>query len=409
MKYELKNINWIDCIFIPTDSNSTTIEIWVKAGSNYETKEENWISHLLEHMLFKWWKKYKTPKEVSEIIDNIWWEMNAYTSREKTWYYIKTASEYIETSIDVLSDIFVYPNFDKKELEKEKLVVLQELKMWQDDPYKLLYNKFMWYYYWNSNAYWRTIIWTEKNIKNFTQEDLIKYKNSLYTKDNIVIVVSWKIDNQVKLEKMIKEKFNDLPKNKTKEKQKFKWINAKKHKDFYKKWLEQNHLIMWIPSFSVKNNNSYIVDLIWVILWWNMSSILFQEVREKLWLCYYIWSSNYTNQEDWILLINAWIDKNNFDKWIKKINEILDNFQNWNITIEQLEKAKNYLIWSSKIWLETSNSIAWYMINSYINNNWKIETIEEYIEKIKKISLIDIKNISRKIFWKENRYLYYLD
>jgi len=405
MKYKIKKIAGIDCIFIPMETTSTTIQVWVRAGSAYETEKESGISHFLEHMFFKWWKKYKTAKEVTETIDNIGGEFNAFTWKEKTWYYVKVTPKYLNLAIDLLSDMLVNPNFDPNKIESERWVIIQELKMNQDDPYSVLMKNFLKFYY-GDNSYGRKVIWTEKNILSFQQKDLFDYKDSLYTKDNIAIAIAWKIWDQKELEKILREKFKDLPTKKTKQKAKFTWIQAKEKEWFIKKWVAQNHLILWIPWVNVFDNRKYALSLLATILWWTMSSILTQELREKLGICYYIWASHYTTEEDGIFFIEAWLDKKNFKKWIEKINRILNKIVEGNITQEQLDKAKSHLIWKKEIWIETSNEMVWYILDQYLSKN-SITTLNEFIKIIKNITLDDIKEVA-KLLAKENRYLYYL-
>ena len=406
MHFEIRKVNWITIVFAPMDTNSITIEIGVKAGSTYETKKDNWISHFLEHMFFKWGKKYKTPKEVTEVIDNVWWDFNAYTWREHTWYYIKVAPEYADLAIDVLSDMLVNPSFDENEIEKEKWVIVQELKMNQDNPHKVLWNKFALFYY-GDNPYGWPVIGTEENILSFTQKDLFDYKNSLYTKDNLVIAVAGKIADIDELADLIWEKFKNLPGNKTRQKAKYTWVLAKEHIWFFEKWVEQNHLILWIKWFSIFEEDRFPMTLLATILWWNMSSILFQELREKLGLCYYVSAGHYSSDEDGLFVIRAWLDKKNFQKWIEKINQILDFVVDWNITEEQLEKAKNHLIWKTKMWIETSDEMTNFILSDYLSLN-KVHTLDEIEKKLKQVTLEDIEKVSKKLK-KENRYLYYLN
>jgi len=406
MHFETRKVNWITMVFSPMDTTSVTIEIWVKAGSTYETRNDNWISHFLEHMFFKWGKKYKTPKEVTETIDNVWWDFNAYTWREHTWYYVKVAPDYLELAVDVLSDMLVRPNFDKNEIEKEKWVIIQELKMNQDNPHKVLWNKFALFYYWD-NPYWWPVIGTEENILSFTQEDLFSYKNSLYTKDNLVIAVAGNVKNINQVADLIWNKFKDLPEKKTRQKAKYPWIQAKEHIWFYKKWVEQNHLILWIKGFSIFEEERFSMALLATILWWNMSSILFQELRERLWLCYYVSAAHYSSDEDWLFIVRAWLDKKNFKKWVEKINEILDEILKNGVRQEQLDKARNYLIWKTKMWIETSDEMTNYILSDYLSLS-KVLTLEEIIDGFNKVGLEDIKKVSERLI-KDNRYLYYLD
>ena len=142
MNYSIEKIAGIDCIFAPmTDGNATTIEIMCKAGSIYETKENNGVSHFLEHLFFKGGKKYPTPKSVVETIDRFGGEVNAYTGDEYAGYYVKCAPEFIYEALDVLWDMMIHAAFPKEELEREKDVIIQELKMHEDNPMSLMMKK----------------------------------------------------------------------------------------------------------------------------------------------------------------------------------------------------------------------------------------------------------------------------
>ena len=126
MKYSIEKIAWIDCIFAPmNDIHSITIQIMCKAWSTYETAEQNWIAHCLEHMFFKWWERYKTQKDVAETLDSIWADYNAVTTSNAVEYFVKCAPNFIEKSIDVLADMLMNAKVDPEELEKEKGVIIQ--------------------------------------------------------------------------------------------------------------------------------------------------------------------------------------------------------------------------------------------------------------------------------------------
>ena len=162
-----------------------------KSWSQNETFEQGGISHCIEHMFFKWWERYKTQKDVAETLDCIWADYNASTSSDIVDYYVKCAPEFIEKAIDVLADMLMNAKFDEKELEKEKWVIIQEMKMREDDPMRLVYKKWTQWYLWD-NSFGRPVIWTEKTVSSFTSSDLKKYRESLYTKDNLIIVVAGK-------------------------------------------------------------------------------------------------------------------------------------------------------------------------------------------------------------------------
>lgn len=406
MNYEIKKINWIDTIFAHMEeANSITVQILVKAWSIYENKENNWISHFLEHMFFKWWKKYKNAKKVAEVVDEIWWESNAFTWEEYAWYYIKSAPQHIEKAIDILSDMLVYPTFPKTEIEREKWVVIQEIMMYEDMPNRLVIDLWKRFYYWD-NSFWWAILGTEENVKSFKQDDLLKHKLDLYCKDNMVIVVAGKLDNIKNVENMIHDYFKDSPEKKSLNTPKLKQHIPNEHIGKYDKKTQQNHLVIWAKWFNMTDKDRYGANLLWVILGGNMSSILFQEIREKRWLCYYISWWHYDNQQDWIFLIRAWMEKQRFDYGLKSIFEQIENVANGKVTEEEFKKSLWYIEWKTQMWIETSDQMADFLWEQYLLQH-KIETLEQILKNYEKLWLDDIKKVWKKLNSK-NLFSYYI-
>lgn len=407
MKYEIKKNEWIDCIFIPMkDYHSITVQILARAGSIYENRGNNGISHFLEHLFFKWWEKYKTPKEVAEIVDSFGWEFNAFTGDEYAGYYVKAAPEFVEKSIDVLWDMIINAKFPKDEMEREKWVVIQEYMMYQDNPPALAMDKWKGFFYGDNSYGWSTL-WTIENIKNFTREDLIKHKNWLYTKDNIVIIIAGNIKNQEKIENLIADNFLKLPEKANIKKPKFVDLLPDKEKDFYKKKTEQNHLIISAKWFKWDDDQRYWAKVLSTILGWNMSSRLFQNIREKQWLCYYIWAKHYSDPDSWVFMIRAGLEKGRFDFWVEKIYEELDKIAKWDFDQKEFDKAIWYNVWQIQMWIESSDDLAGFIGKQYLLY-WKIETLDDIIWKLKNIKFEQIKNISNKLN-KENLYQYWIE
>ena len=173
-------------------------------------------------MFFKWWKRYKTQKDVAETLDSIGAAYNAFTSNNTVDYYVKCAPNFIEKSLDVLADMMMNAKFDEKELEKEKWVIIQEMKMYEDDPMSLVSEKQrLWYF--GNNSFGRPVIWNEKTVLSFTSQDLHDYKNSLYTKDNLIIVVAGKWAEDEKIKNLIWNYFGSMWEKRTVKKPKFPW------------------------------------------------------------------------------------------------------------------------------------------------------------------------------------------
>lgn len=406
MKYQIKDISGIQTIFTPMkDINSVTVEIMCKAGSIYEIRKTNGISHFLEHLFFKGGKKYPTPKAVAEAVDKFGGEFNAYTTNEYAGYYVKCAPEFIHEALDVLGDMMLHACFPKDELEREKWVVIQEIKMYEDTPMALVLQKRQEYYFGDNSYGWPTI-WTMENVLSFNQAKLHKHKNELYTKDNLIINVAGKIIHPAKVQKQISALFGKLPAKKKVAKPKFrKHIPAKKI-DFFNKKTEQIHLVISTPGFKGNDDRKYAANVLTTILGGNMSSRLFQNIREKQWLCYYIKAQHLIMEDAGVFIIRAGIDKQRFDEGVKKIFEELDKIAQGDITQEEFDNAIGYNEGQIQMGIETSDEMANFLGTQYLIYK-KIETLPQILKKYKKLKIKDIIAIA-KMMKKENCFLYYI-
>ena len=406
MKYTIEPIAWIDVIFAPMeDINSVTIEIMCKAGSIYENKENNGISHFLEHLFFKGGNKYTNPKAVAEAVDKFWGEFNAYTGDEFAGYYVKCAPEFIDKAIDVLADMMNHAKFNTEELEREKWVVIQELKMYEDNPMAMVMQKWQSYYL-GDNSFGRPIIGTEDNINAFTQQMLFDHKAQLYTKDNLIIMVAGKIIDKQHIIDQLNKEFANLPTQKTWEKPIFMQTLPNEHTAWYEQKNEQSHLVISAPGFKGDDDSRYAANVLGTILWGNMSSRLFQNIREKQWLCYYIKGSHMSQEDLWVFIIRAGIDKQRFDFGVEKIFEEIQHIAEWNITQEEFDNAIGYNEGQIQMGIESSDEMASFIGNQYLIYK-KIETLPEILKKYKRLTLEDVKAVAKKLS-KENLYLFYI-
>lgn len=407
MDYTIEKIAWIDCIFAPmNDIHSITVQIMCKAWSENETLEQGGIAHCLEHMFFKWWDRYKTQKDVSETLDSIWAEYNASTSSDIVEYYVKCAPEFVEKAIDVLADMLMNAKFDEKELEKEKWVITQEMKMRDDNPMRLVYQKWNQWYLWD-NSFGRPVIWTEKTVNSFTSQDLHKYKDSLYTKDNLIIVVAGKWAEKEEIKKLIAKNFGWIGEKRSIPVPVFPNVLPSTHESFFKKWTEQNHLIISASWFTWFDDKRFAARVLGTVLWWNMSSRLFQNVRTKEGLCYYISGYHYAGPNFWKFMIKAGMDKNRFDFGLRRIREEIENIaKNW-ITQKEFEKTIGYLQWNIQMWIETSDEMADFLWWQYI---WfgEIDSLEETLAKYKNLTLDEVNQISGMLVL-ENCYTFHIE
>lgn len=405
MLYTIKEIGGISVLFAPSDVNSTTIEILVKAWSIYETKENNGISHFLEHMFFKGWKKYTTPHDVAAYVDTFGGEFNAFTGEEYAGYYVKSAPEHTLKALDMLADMMVHPTFPVEEMEREKLVVIQELKMYEDRPDRHAYDKFKRYMY-GENSYGREIIWPEENIRSFTQEDLFTHKHNLYTKDNMLIVIAGKIENQQEIEANIEKLFKEIPEKKSVEKPTFVLHTPTQPMESHLKWTQQAHVVIGARGYDTSKEERFAASLLGVILGGNMSSRLFQNIREKLGICYYIYGSHHANTDDGIFMIRAGIEKARLEIWLEAIYKEIENIAEGNITEKEYHKAQGFMTGKTQMGIESSDELADFLGAQQLLK-WSVQTLEEILAEYDKVSLDDLKNVAKKLT-RDKLYTYYI-
>lgn len=406
MKYTIEKIAGIDVVFVPMeDANSVTIEIMCKAGSIYETKEKNGLSHFLEHLFFKGGKRYPTPKAVAEALDRFGGESNAYTGDEYAGYYVKCAPEFIDKAIDVLADMMNNAKFSVPELEREKGVVIQEIKMYEDNPMIMTMEKRQTYYF-GDNSYGRQIVGTEDNVNSFTQQMLFDHKADLYTKDNLTIIIAGKMKDKKAIASQLEQEFAALPEKRRIRKPEFTGYRPKDHIGSYEQKNEQTHLVISAPGFKGDDETRYAANVLATILGGNMSSRLFQNIREKQGLCYYIKAAHMVQEDTGTFLIRAGIDKKRFDFGIEKIYEEIERVANGDITQEEFDNAIGYNEGQIQMGIESSDEMASFIGNQYLIYK-KIDTLEEILKKYKSLTLADIQKIAG-ILKKENLYLFYI-
>lgn len=343
-------------------------------------------------MFFKGGKKFTTPKAVAESVDQFGGEFNAYTGEDYAGYYVKAAPEYVHQALDVLADMMLDAQFPKDELEREKGVVIQELKMYEDMPQKLVMDKWKQFYYGDTSFGW-SIIGTENNILSFNQEMLQKHKHELYTKDNLIIVVGGNITDQQALEDHIATAFVALPAVMQTQRPVFQHILPTEKTGFTDKKTEQNHVIISAKGFDLNNDQKYAASLLGVILGGNMSSRLFQNIREKQGLCYYIGASHHSDIDEGLFMIRGGMDKARFDFGIDAIYKEIADIASGNIDPQELQKALGYMSGKTQMGIESSDEMSSFIGEQYLIKG-EIKTLDQILENYKKVTLDDVKKVA---------------
>jgi len=368
----------------------------VKTGTDYENKNNNGISHFVEHLFFKGSKNFPSYEILGLELDKLGAEYNAFTSYEYTGYYIKTLPEYFEKAIYILSDLLINPLFPEEEIEKERKVILEEINFHKDNPFSYLFDETLKIAYGDQPAGW-LIIGTEKNIKKLGFREIKKYFDEHYSAKNTVIIVAGDF-NPKRISNILEKSFKEYNKNKPLEKRKFKEILKFKSKEFYKKDLNQAHILILLKIRGLKAisyKERYTWNLISTILTSGISSRLFKKIREELGLAYYVRSGIDFYTDRGYLYVQTGVNLDNIEIALKKIGEELKNLKIEKIEKEELEKGKAILKNNLLSFLESSLNICYFLGLEYILTN-KIILPKEIISEIDKITEEDIRKIMSK-------------
>lgn len=392
MKCILKN--GLTVILEKRKSDSASIEVMVKVGSNYENKNISGISHFIEHTVFKG-TKTRSAKDISSSVENVGGMLNAYTSKSRTAFHGKVPKKYFLRLLDIISDIIQNPVFDAEELKKEKNVVISEAKIWQDQPRLnqwLLLEKILW----KKHPCKNPIVGTVESIKKIGREDILKYYKKYYVPSNMILSIVGDFDDSII--SIIKEKFENFKGPKVTIKN-FKEENQKSDRKIsIKKDTSHSYFVMGFLGPNRTEKESYVFDVMQTLLGYGSSSKLFTEIREKRGLCYEI-GTTYESENDYgYLAINLSTDIKNI-KLGKKL--ILDEIQKLkNISSEELNKAKESIEGQFLLEYEDTAKLAdlicfWEKIKNY-------ELYKDYIKNIKSVSRDDIAKAVDKYFKYKN-------
>lgn len=407
MQHTLYNLSWLQVLtaHLP-DASSVTVEILVKAWSIYESREMNGISHFLEHMFFKGWKKYPSPHSVAEAVDSFGGEFNAFTSDEYAGYYVKCAPGFVHQAIDVLSDMLVDAQFPEDEMQREKSVVIQEMAMYEDMPNRLVYDKWKERYY-GDNSYGRPTIGSEQTVNSFTREDLFRHKEELYSKDNLIIVVAGNIKDQSAVLDQIGLLFERLPLQKSWLSPVYTPFKPSERSAFYDKKTQQNHLIIAADGYAMTDPMRYTARLLGTILWGNMSSRLFQEIREKKGLCYYIHASHDSDSESGVFYIAAGIEKARREFWVQAIYDEVQRVVRDGIWEKEYLVALGNLSGSTQMGIETTDTLSNFLGKQQLLKG-KIETLEDILQKYQAVTKEEVEECAKTLLSEEKLWRYWI-
>ncbi|MCK5471808.1 insulinase family protein [Candidatus Gracilibacteria bacterium] len=380
-------------------TEAITCLVLAGAGSRYETKERNGLSHFLEHMFFKGGEKFKSTKEVSQAIDSIGGEFNAFTGKEYAGYFVKVAAKHAEAAYDVLSDMLVSAKFPAEEIEKERGVILEEYNMYQDTPMyqvgwdfeRLLFG---------DQPMGRDQIGSKENIRKFMREDFVKYKTELYQPGNLVIAVAGKCEH-TEVVSQIKKFFKFDNGEKAFEWQPLEKFESANPVKIQNKKTEQGHLVLGVRGAEAESEKHFIQRLLSIILGGNMSSRMFLNVREAKGLCYYIRTATDDYTDAGVVSTSAGVDLKRLPLAVEAIRQEYEKLASGGVSEAELNHAKEFLKGKLTLRLEDSEEYAHLIGKQHLLYRKQL-TLAEIFGKIDAVSKNKIQVLAQEIFIPEN-------
>jgi len=373
---------------------SFVLGIWVKVGSRYEVPEKNGISHFLEHMFFKGTKK-RSAKEIAFEIDSLGGELNAFTSRESTTFYVKVLDEFLDKGLELLSDIFLNSTFPDEDIEKEKKIIKEEIKMVEDTPDDYIHdlsNQTIW----GNSGLGQSVLGRRETIKLFTKDDLMCHIKKYYGTKDIIISCAGNFESD-HLISTLNKSLGHLRRGS--EPERGNPPDFKGKTDVFSKELSEAHICLGVKGIPQASKDRYCLFILNTIFGAGVSSRLFQEIREKRGLAYAIYSFIASYIDTGLWGVYAGVSRKKVRETIELIFKEMHSLKD-TVTETELQRAKNQLKGNIILGLESTSSRMNNIARQEIYYG-KYYSPKEIMHEIDTITLKQIKELSDRIVQKE--------
>jgi predicted Zn-dependent peptidase len=373
---------------------SVAVGVWVKVGSRYEAHAENGISHFLEHMFFKGTKKY-TAKDIAVEIDTMGGDLNAFTSRENTAFYVKVLDDYLERGINLLSEIFVHSTFPADEFEKEKKIIKEEIKMVEDTPDDYIHDIFS-QAIWGQEGLGQPVLGRRESIASFTRDDIISHIRRYYGTRDLVVACAGNFDHK-ELMQILNTRLGSLRRGtetRTGATPEFQF-----NRKVFAKDLSEAHVCIGVPGIAQVSEDRYSLFILNTILGGSVSSRLFQEIRENRGLAYSVYSYTSMYLDTGLWGVYAGVSR-------KRVKEVCELIVREMLALagtmkdDELDKAKRHLKGNMLLALESTNS----RMNNIARQEMyfgKYISPDEIIRSVDKVSIAEVRDLAERLIGRD--------
>jgi len=372
---------------------SVSAGVWIGTGSREESIEQTGISHFIEHMLFKGTTK-RTAEQIARSVDSIGGGLDAFTSKELVSYNVKVLDEHLPEAFDIVADLVRHPRFDPADIDKEKGVIMEELKMEVDSPEYLIHEIFS-SNFWKGHSLGRPILGTRQTIRSFDQNSIANYYRDYYTPKNILITAAGNLSH-AKLVRLAEEHFGELKSRAAVEPD----SAPTPHAPLVfreKSSLEQVHLYMGVPSIPMPHEERFACYILNAILGGGMSSRLFQNIREKQALAYTVYSELSMYHDAGCLLVYAGTSPRTVSKVIDSVAHEMREITDHLVTPEELRRAKDHLKGSFMLGLESTSSRMGNLARQELYFK-RFFSLDEMLERIERVTAEEVQGLAQQFF-----------
>ncbi|MDK2930235.1 MAG: hypothetical protein PWR07_366 [Bacillota bacterium] len=378
---------------------SASVTIWIGAGARYEDPEINGISHFIEHMLFKGTPKRDSNLKISAAIEGVGGTINGFTNKETTCFLVKVPSESFGLGLDVLADMVLHSLFDPEAIERERSVVIEEIKMVRDRPdswVHLLLEEMMW----PGQPLGRSVAGTEDVIRSITREKVMDYFESLYQPANVVVSVAGKVSAE-DVRRAVAGEFGSWSGGKRRNFVPARFASEGPLAEVERRDTKQANLAVGLPGYERLHPRRYALEILNVILGWGMSSRLFQEVRVKRSLAYSVGSQYSAYLDTGIMRVYAGVDPARGADTVNVVLEQLARMRDEKVGDDELRKAKDFYKGALALRLEDTLNLA-LRNGEHMVLTGKIVPVHEVLAKVEAVTAQDIAEVASDLFKKEN-------
>lgn len=391
--------NGLRLLTIPNKAvESVTVIVFVKTGGRYEPIEKSGLSHYVEHTIFKGTQKRPRMQDIAVEIEQVGGMHNAATSHEFTYYYVKVPMDKIEVAFDILSDTLFNSEFKKEYLELERQVILEEINVYNDSPIDKVGDYFL-TLLWPNHPLGSELTGTKEQFLSITRQDILDYMDTYYYPNNMLLTVSGNVKESL-AERLTEQYFMKQSKKNIPTFDKVVEKQTKPEIDLHYKETDQTHFFLGVRSLPANHPDRYILEVLTAVLGKGMSSRLFETVREKNGLCYYITAGMETFSDTGAWFVRAGVDNKRFIKALDLIMKELKKIKTARVPKKELKKTKEYMKGKLKLSLETSDAQATFFGLQELMLEEALTT-EELCAKIDEVTNDDIMRLANELFVNE--------